>query len=295
MDLKQLHYFTEIVKHGNISKAAEGLHMAQPPLSQALKKLELELETTLIERYRTKWSITETGQYVFEQAEALKSRMGIMRRTVKEIELGEAGTLSIGLSTACAQLCVGSLKKFKQQYPNVFLNIQQGSSHQMEEKLRENDIECAMMLKPLYDHDYEMRTLSREIFVALFPENWSLLENHVSLAELHTMPLIVLGRMEGYSMYENVLNAFYEKGLKPNIEIECHDIGLVQSLVKKEMGIGVVPLMGVQQTPGIQIVPIDDLHLIFEPVVLHRKERELSPKAQHFLTILLEDLVEGEQ
>lgn len=53
--------------------------------------------------------------------------------------------------------------------------------------------------------------------------------------------------------------------------------------------------MGVQQTPGVQIVPIDDLHLIFEPVVLHRKERELSPKAQHFLTILLEDLVAGEQ
>lgn len=292
MDLKQLHYFTEIVKQGNISKAAETLHMAQPPLSQALKKLETELETTLIERYRTKWAITETGQYVFEQAEALKARMEIMRRTVREIELGEAGTLSIGLSTACAQLCVGSLKKFKQQYPNVFLNIQQGSSHQMEEKLRENDIECAMMLKPLYDHSYEMRSLSQEIFVALFPEEWPLLENHVSLAELHTLPLIVLGRMEGYSMYENVLNAFYEKGLKPNVEIECHDISLVQSLVKKEMGIGVVPLMGVQQTPGIKIVPIDDLHLIFEPVVLHRKERELSPKAQHFLTILLNDLAE---
>lgn len=293
MDLKQLNYFTEIVKQGNISKAADVLHMAQPPLSQALKKLETELETTLIERYRTKWTVTETGQYVFEQAEALKVRMDMMCKTVKEMELGEAGTLSIGVSTACAQLCVSALKTFKKRYPHVFLNIQQGSSHQLEEKLRDNTIESAIMLKPLYDHSYEMRTLSKETFVAVFPEQWVLPEKHVTLKMLHKLPLIVLGRMEGYSMYENILNAFYEQGLEPNIEIECHDINFVQALVNKEMGIGIVPLMGVQPAPNMRIMPIDDLHIIFEPVLLHRKERELSAKAQHFLAILMEELTEA--
>ena len=62
IDIRQLHYFKEIVDQGSISKAAQILHIAQPPLSQQLKKLETELGTTLIHRYRQKWELTETIQ-----------------------------------------------------------------------------------------------------------------------------------------------------------------------------------------------------------------------------------------
>ena len=75
MDSKQLHYFKEIVEQGGISKAAEVLHIAQPPLSQMLKKLEMELGTTLIYRYRQKWELTETGEVLYQYATRLLIRM----------------------------------------------------------------------------------------------------------------------------------------------------------------------------------------------------------------------------
>lgn len=62
MDIRQLQYYREIVLQGNISKAAEVLNIAQPPLSQLLKKLETELGSTLIHRYRQKWELTESGK-----------------------------------------------------------------------------------------------------------------------------------------------------------------------------------------------------------------------------------------
>ncbi len=66
MDIKQLKYFKTIVDEGNISKAAEVLHMAQPPLSQQLKRLENELGTVLIKRYTQQWELTETGKTLYQ-------------------------------------------------------------------------------------------------------------------------------------------------------------------------------------------------------------------------------------
>jgi len=63
MDFRQLYYFKEIVKQGSVSKAAEVLHIAQPPLSQLLKKLETDLGTTLIHRYRQKWGLQQQVKY----------------------------------------------------------------------------------------------------------------------------------------------------------------------------------------------------------------------------------------
>ena len=104
MDFRQLHYFKEIVKQGSISKAAEVLHIAQPPLSQLLKKLENDLGTTLIHRYRQKWELTETGELLYQYADQLLMQMQDVKQQIQEIEQGIAGTVRIGVSSACSNI-----------------------------------------------------------------------------------------------------------------------------------------------------------------------------------------------
>lgn len=107
MDVKQLHYFREIVNQESISKAAEVLHIAQPPLSQQLKKLEMELGTILIHRYRQKWELTETGEVLYQYAEKLLSTMKDIKQQIVEIERGSAGVLRIGVSSSLFESACG--------------------------------------------------------------------------------------------------------------------------------------------------------------------------------------------
>ena len=123
MDIRQLHYFREIVKQGSISKAAEVLHIAQPPLSQLLKKLETDLGTTLIHRYRKKWELTETGEILYQYAEQMLMQMQDVKQRIQEIEQGIAGTVSIGVSSACSNMLIDYVSMFRTQYPNVKIEL----------------------------------------------------------------------------------------------------------------------------------------------------------------------------
>ena len=101
VDIKQLKYFKTIVDEGNISKAAEVLHMAQPPLSQQLKRLETELGTVLIKRYTQKWELTETGEILYRHAVNMLQDIKEIKREINEMEEGISGTLTIGVSSSC--------------------------------------------------------------------------------------------------------------------------------------------------------------------------------------------------
>ena len=76
------------MKQGSISKAAEVLHIAQPPLSQLLKKLETDLGTTLIHRYRQKWELTATGEILYQYANQMLIQIQDVKQQIQEIEQG---------------------------------------------------------------------------------------------------------------------------------------------------------------------------------------------------------------
>lgn len=279
VDLKQLHYFTEIVRQGNISKAAESLHMAQPPLSQALRKLELELNTTLIERYRSKWAVTESGQYLFEQAENLTIQVEHIKQKVAEIENGEAGKLSIGVSTACAQLCVPIITEYKKRFPKVFLNIILEDSYRLEEMLRKDEIECAVMIKPSYDEKYHVTALKKEPLMALVSDEWvDRKRKRITMQELAKFPFIKMGKMEGYNVNELILDTFTKSGVFLEVELQCRDIGLVQSLVKEKLGFAIIPRIQVEALQGIHMLGVENLDLFVEPVIISRQDRKFSVK-----------------
>lgn len=288
MDLKQLHYFTEIVRHGNISKAAEALHMAQPPLSQSLRKLEKELNTVLIERYRSKWAVTETGKYLYFQAEQLAFQVETMKEKIAEIEKGESGVLVIGVSISCTQLCVPIIASLKKSYPDIFINVVQGDSKQLAEMLNKEEIDCAIMIKPEYEQPYDFTLLKKQPLMALISNEWIQKEQKVvTMEELSQYPFIKMGKMEGFIVNESIIDTFKNNGIQLNVEMQCRDIGLLQALVNEKIGFGIIPQIGIQPLEGTHMVEIENVYLYVEPVILYRKDRTLSKKAKRFIDIAL--------
>ena len=162
MDLRQLQYYKEIVKQGNISKAAEILNIAQPPLSQLLKKLEKELGTTLIHRYRQKWEVTESGQLLYQYAEQLLSQMEEVKRSIQEIEEGSCGDSNIGVSSTCSKMLIDYIAEFREQFPQIKISIFSGDSEGLLKMLKQKEIDIALLLRPSNTEQYETKTLKKE-------------------------------------------------------------------------------------------------------------------------------------
>lgn len=286
MDFRQLHYFKEIVKQGSISKAAEVLHIAQPPLSQLLKKLENDLGTTLIHRYRQKWELTETGEILYQYANQMLMQIQDVKQQIQEIEQGIEGTVSIGVSSTCSNMLIDYVSMFRIKYPNVKMNIVTGNSEELLKRLEQREIDVALLLRLGNSEQYEMKILKKQPTAVIIPTSWatSFSSQHVTIEQIAQFPFIMLGAMEGLSFNEDLFKAFDEHQVKPNIIIECKDIRMVVALVSRGLGLSVIPRMDytspfLEHTTLFELKQFD-FHL--EPVIVKLKDQRISKVASQF-------------
>ncbi|HDR7688022.1 LysR family transcriptional regulator [Bacillus toyonensis] len=286
MDFRQLYYFKEIVKQGSISKAAEVLHIAQPPLSQLLKKLETDLGTTLIHRYRQKWELTATGEILYQYAKQMLMQIQDVKQQIQEIEQGIGGTVNIGVSSTCSNMLIDYVSTFRTQYPNVKIKIVTGNSEELLKKLEQREIDVALLLRLGNSEQYEMKILKKQPTAVIIPSSWatSFSSQHVTIEQIAQFPFIMLGAMEGLSFNEDLFKVFDEHQVKPNIIIECKDIRMVVALVSRGLGLSVIPRMDytssfLEHTTLFELKQFD-FHL--EPVIVKLKNQRISKVASQF-------------
>ncbi|EJS77209.1 LysR family transcriptional regulator [Bacillus cereus] len=290
MDFRQLYYFKEIVKQGSISKAAEVLHIAQPPLSQLLKKLETDLGTTLIHRYRQKWELTETGEILYQYATQMLMQVQDVKQQIQEIEQGIGGTVSIGVSSTCSNMLIDYVSTFRNQYPHVKINIVTGNSEELLKKLEQREIDIALLLRLGNSEQYEMKVLKKQSTTVIIPTSWaiSFSSQHVTIEQIAQFPFIMLGAMEGLSFNETLFKAFDEHQLKPNVIIECKDISMVVALVSKGLGLSVIPKMDYTSPflEHITLLELEQFNFQLEPVIVKLKDQRISKAASQFWEIV---------
>ena len=289
MDIRQLHYFREIVNQASISKAAEALHIAQPPLSQLLKKLETELGTTLIHRYRKKWEFTETGELLYQHAEQMLMQMQDVKQRIQEIEQGTAGTMRIGVSSACSNMLIDYISMYRTKFPNVKISIINGDSEDLLKRLENRELDLALLLRTRNSEQYDIKILKRQSYVLVVPTSWSpsFPSQQATIEQIAQFPLIMLAAMEGHSFYEDLLKAFDEHHVKPNIIIECKDITMVVTLVSKGLGLSIIPRMDYTSPylEHITLFELNQLNFSVEPVIVKLKDRSISKIAAQFWEI----------
>ena len=104
MDLKRLEYFCAIIEKGQISKAAQSLHISQPPLSMRLKELEDELGVTLIHRQGKAWQVTPEGRMLYRKAQFILSYMEGVKNDIASIAGELHGRIKFGVCPPCRQM-----------------------------------------------------------------------------------------------------------------------------------------------------------------------------------------------
>ena len=142
MKLQQLKYLLAIVDNGlNITAAAEKLYTSQPGVSKQLKLLEEELGLQLfVRKGKSLGSVTSAGQHVIERARTIMQEVDNIRSLASDFYHEEEGTLSIATTHTQARYVLPDvIREFRKRYPDVNLNLHQGTSEQIADMANRND------------------------------------------------------------------------------------------------------------------------------------------------------------
>ncbi len=283
MDIRQLTYFIAIAEEGNITKAAERLHIAQPHLSQQLKLMEDELNVKLIERNTRKFQITDAGQRLWHRS---KQMIELMESTVKELKdfnEGLEGTLSIGIISSSGNIIFPKrICNFNRKYPNINFEIRECSTNEILELLKSGVIEIGIIRTPLNSEVYESISLPIEPMVAATSNNyhWDNKRKNIYLRELVDKPLLVHRRYE-----KMILGLCTQEGFKPRILCKIEDTRSILLLANAGMGIAIVPKDWVELIPNMNLSYkiINEPTLNTSTTIVWMKGHYLSSAAKHFL------------
>lgn len=283
MDLKQLRYFLAIAEEGQITAAANKLHIAQPPLSYQLKLLEEELGVELVERGPRSVKLTGPGNLLRERAEQIMELVRSSKKEVMNFGKDLYGVLSIGaISSSGGVVPNPQIIRFTKDHPNIQLDIHEGNTYAVIEMLEKGIIELGIVRTPFKHRSLEYRYASKEPMVAIMtPENLCG-ENAsaVTLGELSGRPLIV------YRRFEALINEVFAKAsLEPYCCCKNDDARTTILWARSGFGIGIVPRSAALATPvnNVVIKEIQCEELETRLAVVWVKGRYLSALGQKFI------------
>ncbi|MDD3765374.1 MAG: LysR family transcriptional regulator [Nevskiales bacterium] len=244
MELRQLRYFAAIVEEGSLSRAAERLHVSQPPLSTHLKALEQELGVTLLERGNRGVTPTAAGTLFYEEVRAVLTRLEQARGLVRQVHRGDVGTLSVGfVSIADYSLLPPALKQFRHDYPLVEVQLQELTTDAQIRELRAGRLDLAIGLAPVDEPDLAFERLRREALVLAAPSDHPAVQGDaaVDLRDLARASFIVPPRAIGPGLYDLVISRCRAAGFVPRITQSARQMQTVIGLVSSGMGVALVP------------------------------------------------------
>ncbi|WP_314059197.1 LysR family transcriptional regulator [uncultured Vagococcus sp.] len=259
MDLRQLKYFVAIAEAKNITEAAKTLHIAQPPLSQMLKQLELELETTLIERQGRQNSLTDSGKVLYSEALKIIKQLEETESLVKDTSSGTKGNLAMGINTLSAEELVPSLVSFQQKYPAVTFDLHQNESHVLCQMVRDRQIDIALIRFPLQVDDFDVIYLNKEPFYFICDGSSKKGPNPSDYIGIANSKL-VLPSTKGLGVYHSIIEYLAKFQLNPQSISSCSDINLLFQLVEAGFGTSIVPksLLTQQKHRKVEAHRLDD-------------------------------------
>src|SRR4051812_29068426 len=170
MTLQQLEYFLAATEHRSFSAAAQALHMAQPSLSDQIRRLEAELGSPLFVRARRGLTLTEAGRLLLPQAERTLAAAREAADSVREVRELAAGTASFGtFGNAPYYLLSDLVQDFRSRYPNVRVRLIGQNSSEVADAVRDGELEAALVVPPTAARGPDIEPATHEELLSLSP------------------------------------------------------------------------------------------------------------------------------
>ncbi len=289
MELRHLRYFITVAEELHFSRAAERLHIAQPPLSQQIHQLEMELGVELFQR-KTKRQVqlTEAGRVFLQSAYQLLAQLEQVIELTRRTGRGETGQLRVGfISSVTYDVLPAILQAFHQQFPGVELILQELTTSEQEKALQNHRIQVGFVHLPLEDDSFAWECIQQENLVVALPANHPLAKQEkIAMRSLTDELFILFPRHLGIGLYDKIMALCEEVNFTPKVAQEAIQMQTIIGLVSAGMGIAIVPasLQNLQRQ-GVVYRAIAQTTPLVETAVVWKKE-EITPVMQQFLTVV---------
>lgn len=244
MDLRRIRHFVVLAETLNFRRAAERLHMAQPPLSVSIQKLEAELGTKLFVRETTGVSLTPSGRAVLVEARKLLFHGSQLAETARSAIDGTGGTLRIGfVGTTTWGMLQRLVPAFRTGYPGVELVLREATSVAIVQQLEDHTLDIGLVRTPLLlSTTASVVPLEDDTFVAALPRGHALAaKGPLKLAELANETFVMYASGGAAGLHSAAMLACQEAGFLPKVSQQAVQVQTLLALVESGLGVGLVP------------------------------------------------------
>jgi DNA-binding transcriptional LysR family regulator len=293
MDLRHLRYFVAVAEELHFGRAAQRLHVSQPPLSRQIRQLEEELHTELFQRTKRRVYLTTAGEAFLMEARRTLDQAQRAARVAEETGRGELGHVAVGFVEAPLHsgLLPTSVREFRARFPGVTLELREVVSRDQPAALRNGVIDVGLAYIPPANTDafFAIEPLLRDPLAVALPARHPLAGRpRIRMRDLASETLIVFRRELAPGLHDEVLHQLRRAGLVPRALQEVVQMQTVLALVAAGIGFGLVPrsIARVRRS-GVCFVLTRDLTVRLDTHLVWR-EGERSPTVENFLTVARE-------
>ena len=282
MELRHLRYFVAVAEELHFRRAAERLHVAQPAVSELVRKLEEELGVRLFERTHRKVSLTDAGAALLREARRVLDQAEAAGLAARSARGRASSVLRIGYVPASLPASVPrTLQRLTAAMPQIETMLEPGSGLELVEAVRAEKLDAAILSLPTPAAGLRITGLGDQGAVAVFPVGHDqAVKPAVRLEQVAPQRLIVLPREADRPFYDAVIAACRDAGVSPTL-IEMPDGQVERALLAVASGAGMAVLPeSVSEryaAAGVRFVPLDDGGPVLATAVVSRRDTEHMP------------------
>jgi len=296
MELRQLRYLVALADEHHFTRAAAGLHIAQPALSQQIRRLEDEVGVALVDRTTRHVSLTPAGELLVGRARRALAEVDAARAELSELAGVRTGRVVIGAMRSTGRFDLSALfAAYYARHPGIELVVREEPSEVMLQRLHADALDVAFLSVNRLDAgpDIQLHPLLDEPLVALLAPGHPLASRRrLDMAELRDERFVVFG--EGGSLRRIVVQGAREAGFEPALAFESTESARIRAMASRGLGVALLPASEADhEGPPIAVVPVRNPALTRDVTLAWRANRRHSPAARAFLELAVTADVTG--
>jgi DNA-binding transcriptional LysR family regulator len=286
MELRHLRYFVTVAEELHFGRAAQRLHIQQPPLSRQIQILEAELGFLLFERSRRRVELTPAGSALLVRVRQVFDALDAAIHDARSASEGESGRLVIGYPSSLAYSGLTELlRAFRTRFPAVELTLHELSPGEQIDALKAGGLDVGFVRSSLEDPALVAELVRREALMVVLPDDHPLTaQRTIPLEALAKEPFVMFPRARGPAYFDQLMGLCRGAGFTPRIVQEAPQLDIV-SMVAAGFGISIMPSsMRNFRRPGVSFRAILGAPQV-ELLIVWRHQN-LSPALHNFVDLV---------
>jgi DNA-binding transcriptional LysR family regulator len=291
VELRQIRFFVAVAEDRHFGRAAERMYIAQPALSQHIRRLERELGVQLFDRSARHVRLTPAGEAFLEVARRMLRQVDEGTDAARRAEAGETGSLALGVNMSAAPVLSMLLRHWHRARPAVRPRLTSGSARELVDLVRRRELDLALVDGPVTDGGLDSAVVVDDRLVVVLPADHPLArEEIVPLRMLRSERFVAVSRRSSVSLHDRLIELCAAAGYSPDIALEVDDPDLVPVAVTAGLGVALVASISVagRAMPGLVWRPVADAGAAI-PLVAVTAHDGATAQTREFL-LLVENL-----